>query len=136
MRYLSNDKNKQLIFWLKVAVFNALVIYVSWMFYPQHVVLGNANMSMWASLVVVSLLLTLILSQVPKLLQVLKVKMKNEMMMGVYYGIGNIFGLWLIGRGAVYTGLGISSAIVAVVLGLILNLGQFLIWKFLFAEKK
>lgn len=131
-----NDKNKLLVFWLKVAVLNALIIYFSGTYFPQNVVLGNANMSMFASLVVTTILLTLILSQVPHLTQVLKVKMKDDLVMGIYYGVANIFGLWLIGRGAVYTGFGISSSVVAVILGLVLNFGQFLIWKFLFAKKK
>lgn len=125
----------QVMFLLKMLLANGLVIYLSAYFYPGAVVLGNASLSSIAALLVTAILLTLIISQVEPLLKLTKVKLKSDFSMGIVYGLVNIIGLWIIARAANYTGFGISTVSVAVILGIVLNLIQYLIWKMVMGKK-
>ncbi len=125
----------QVMFLLKMLLANGLVIYLAAYFYPGAVVLGNASLSSMAALLVTAILLTLIISQVEPLLKLTKVKLKSDFSMGIVYGLVNIIGLWIIARAANYTGFGISTVSVAVILGIVLNLIQYLIWKMVMGKK-
>lgn len=114
---------------------NGLIIYLAAYFYPGAVVLGNASLTSMAALVVTAILLTLIISQVEPLLKLTKVKLKGDLSMAVVYGLVNIIGLWIIARAAIYTGFGISTVSVAVILGIVLNLVQYLVWKLVMGKK-
>lgn len=125
----------QLLLLLKMLIANGLIIYLSAYFYPGAIVLGNASLTSMAALVVTAILLTLIISQVEPLLKLTKVKLKGDFSMAVVYGLVNVIGLWIIARAAIYTGFGISTVSVAVILGIVLNLVQYLIWKMVMGKK-
>ena len=114
---------------------NGLIIYLAAYFYPGSVVLGNASLSSMAALIVTAILLTLIISQVEPLLKLAKVRLKGDFAMAIVYGLVNIIGLWIIARTAIYTGFGISTVSVAVILGVVLNLAQYFVWKLVMGKK-
>ncbi len=125
----------QLLLLFKMLIANGLIIYLSAYFYPDAVVLGNASLTSMAALVVTAILLTLIISQVEPLLKLTKVKLKGDFSMAIVYGLVNVVGLWIIARAAIYTGFGISTVSVAVILGIVLNLVQYLVWKLVMGKK-
>lgn len=125
----------QILLLLKMLIANGLIIYLAAYFYPGTVVLGNASLSSMAALIVTAILLTLIISQVEPLLKLTKVKLKGDFSLAVVYGLVNIIGLWIIARAASYTGFGISTVSVAVVLGVVLNLARYLVWKLVMGKK-
>ncbi len=128
------DKTRALLLF-KMLIANGLIIYLAAYFYPGTVVLGNASLSSMAALVITAILLTLIISQVEPLLKLVKVKLQGDFSMAVVYGLVNIIGLWIIARAAIYTGFGISTVSVAVILGIVLNLVQYLVWKLVMGKK-
>ena len=128
------DKTRALLL-LKMLIANGLIIYLAAYFYPGSVVLGNASLSSMAALTVTAILLTLIISQVEPLLKLAKVRLKGDFAMAIVYGLVNIIGLWIIARTAIYTGFGISTVSVAVILGVVLNLAQYFVWKLVMGKK-
>lgn len=125
----------QILLLFKMLIANGLIIYLAAYFYPGTVVLGNASLSSMAALIVTAILLTLIISQVEPLLKLTKVKLKGDFSLAVVYGLVNIIGLWIIARAAIYTGFGISTVSVAVILGVVLNLARYLVWKLVMGKK-
>ncbi|OGG21969.1 hypothetical protein A3D03_02170 [Candidatus Gottesmanbacteria bacterium RIFCSPHIGHO2_02_FULL_40_13] len=125
----------QILLLFKMLIANGLIIYLAAYFYPGSVVLGNASLSSMAALTVTAILLTLIISQVEPLLKLAKVRLKGDFAMAIVYGLVNIIGLWIIARTAIYTGFGISTVSVAVILGVVLNLAQYFVWKLVMGKK-
>ena len=125
----------QILLLFKMLIANELIIYLAAYFYPGSVVLGNASLSSMAALTVTAILLTLIISQVEPLLKLAKVRLKGDFAMAIVYGLVNIIGLWIIARTAIYTGFGISTVSVAVILGVVLNLAQYFVWKLVMGKK-
>ena len=125
----------QILLLFKMLIANGLIIYLAAYFYPGSVVLGNASLSSMAALIVTAILLTLIISQVEPLLKLAKVRLKGDFAMAIVYGLVNIIGLWIIARTAIYTGFGISTVSVAVILGVVLNLAQYFVWKLVMGKK-
>ena len=122
-------------FWLIMAVANAIVIYLASLLFPMLVVLGNDKVPNILALLFTALLLTLILSLVAPVLKILKLKVTGDLSINTTYGIANIAGLWILGRLASFIGLGISSFVVAIVLGVILSIVQFVLWRTLAGKK-
>lgn len=115
--------------WTVIFVVNAAILYLISILLPNFVVLGNDSLSVFAALIVSSLILTLILTQVYPLIKTLKIKADSELFWSFIYTIANIGALWLIARGATHTGFGISSFLVAIELGIVLVIAQYFIWK-------
>lgn len=126
---MKKEDNKKLQFWALIWFTNAAVLYLASLIFPSWVVFGNVTLPGGIALVITSLILTLLLTQVMPAIKALKLKIEGEIQMGLIYGVVNIVGLWLWARGAVYTGFGISSVWVAITLGVILTLIQWKIWK-------
>jgi uncharacterized membrane protein YadS len=122
-------------FWLIMAVANAIVIYLASLLFPMLVVLGNDKVPNILALLFTALLLTLILSLVAPVSKILKLKVTGDLSINTTYGIANIAGLWVLGRLASFIGLGISSFVVAIVLGVILSIVQFVLWRTLAGKK-
>ena len=122
-------------FWLIMAVANAIVIYLASLLFPMLVVLGNDKVPNILALLFTALLLTLILSLVAPVSKILKLKVTGDLSINTAYGIANIAGLWVLGRLASFIGLGISSFVVAIVLGVILSIVQFVLWRTLAGKK-
>lgn len=115
--------------WILTYIANTAILYVAGSFYPQAIVLGNASVESWAALLVNPLLITVALMLVVPTIKKLQLKLENAFSMGLIYGTVNVIALWLLSRGADWTGLGISSLWIAVILGIVFNLVQFIIWK-------
>lgn len=115
--------------WTIIWFTNAVVLYLASLVFPSWVVLGNATLPGWMALVIASLILMLLLTQAMPAVKALKIKIEGKMQMGLIHGIVNIVGLWLLARGALYTGFGILSVWVAIALGVILTLIQWKIGK-------
>ena len=122
--------------WATIFLANALLIYVASLLYPAYIVLGNDSLSPWAATVVTSLILTLILAIAYPLVKSMKLKKDKDLISTIFYIAINIVGVWLLARGAIYTGFGITSYLVALVLGAILVLSQYIIWKVSLERKK
>lgn len=119
----------QTTFWLLTYAANAIILYVAGLLYPQAVVLGNAIVESWTALLVNALLVTVALMMVVPVLNKFQLKLGNTFYMGLIFGIVNVAALWLLSRGANWTGLGLSSVWIAIILGIVLNIVQFIIWK-------
>ena len=116
-------KNSKL--WVLIFILNGGLIYLVAVLFPDLIVLGNASLSNWLGAIVTSLLLTAVLTQIEPIIKALKIKIANDLYWGFLFGVVNIMGLWLIARIAEWTGFGIASVYVAVVLGFVLNLVQY-----------
>ena len=130
------NNNKQTTLWLLTYSVNAVIIYLAGILFPQNVAIGNTSVESWASILVTALLVTVVLMLVEPSLKALKIKVSNSAHIGIIYGIVNILALWILARGANWTGFGITSLWVAVILGLVLNLAQFVIWKDTMVKRK
>lgn len=115
---------------------NTIVLYTASLLFPVEIVFGNAAIPDLLGVGVTSLLLTGILTQVEPIVQALKIKLTNEAYWGILYGVVNIGGLWLIARISEWSGFGITSFSVAILLGIILNVCQYAAWKLLVGGKK
>ncbi len=123
------NNNKQTTLWLLTYAVNAVIIYLAGILFPQNVVVGNNSIEGWAAVLVTALLITASLMGTEPVLKHFKIKITNVAYYGVIYGVVNITAVWLLARGANWTGFGISSVWIAIVLGLVFNLAQFVIWK-------
>lgn len=120
--------------WVYIFLVNVLVIYLASVVYPSFVVLGNNRIYSLASLILASLILTLILSQVRTVTKFLKLKIENNLTWFVTYAIANTVGLWLIARGAYYTGFGVASVWIAIAFGIVLSITQYGVFKIVFGD--
>lgn len=115
--------------WVYIFLLNALAIHITSIIFPSLVVLGNNNIYPLAALVFTSLILTAVLSQIQTIAAFLKLKIKKNSWR-LTYTAANILLLWLIARGAYYTGFGLTSFLIAIALGIVLSTVQSLVWKF------
>lgn len=127
---------KQTTFWIVIYLINTMVLYTASLLFPAEIVFGNAAIPNPLGVIVTALLLTGILTQVEPIVQALKIKMTNEAYWGILYGVVNIGGLWLIARISEWSGFGITSFSVAILLGIVLNVCQYAAWKLLGGKKK
>lgn len=129
-------KDKQeLNLWLSIGIVNAAAIYVTSLFFPAYVVIGNEFIEGWMAAILTALLLTVILALVEPVMKAAKLKVKGDLPIGVVYGLTNMAGLWVLARLARYVGFGVSSFVVVIALGVVLILLQFVVWKGLVGGK-
>lgn len=122
--------------WTYILLVNTLILYLASIFYPSLVVLGNDNIYPLASLIFASLILTIALSQIQTITAFLNLKIKKDSTWSLVYTAANILLLWSVARGAYYTGFGLASFLVAIMLGTILSIVQYQIWKIVSGGKK
>lgn len=127
---------KQTTFWVVMYLINTVVLYTLSLFFGSEIVFGNATLPPILAVLITSLLLTGLLTQVEPIVTALKIKITNEAYWGILYGVFNIGGLWLIARISEWSGFGITSFSVAILLGIILNVCQYAAWKILMPTKK
>lgn len=130
------ENKKQTTFWVVMYLINTVVLYTLSLFFPAEIVFGNATLPPILAVLITSLLLTGLLTQVEPIVTALKIKITNEAYWGILYGVFNIGGLWLIARISEWSGFGITSFSVAILLGIILNVCQYAAWKLLGGKKK
>ena len=121
---------------VSISVVNAIVLYVGSMLFPTDLVLGNNILSPILAALVTGAILSAVMALPEPILKSLKLKIKNEMHLALVYLVFNILGLWVLAKLANYSGFGVSSYMVVVVLGLVLNTLQYGVWKMLDSKKK
>jgi hypothetical protein len=108
-------------------VTHSIIFSVASVFFPMDVVLGNHLVSALSSLLITSATLALISVGVTPLIEsaseAMKTKLSNGQWMGLYL-ILNVLTIWVLARMAEEIGFGISSWLVAVILGLVINILQ------------
>ena len=112
-------------FWITNSVF----FYIAYIVVPNLLVLGNNVRSPVIASMASGFLLTIFLAITPIILNLLNVKIKNENNMTFVYLVVNIIGIWAIARLALFTGFGISSFWVAILLGTVMVFLQGPVWK-------
>lgn len=106
---------------------HAVVLYLANTFFPEAVVLGTHQFSVYQSLFYSMLVFTLITVGMIPLIEYAAILQKRALSVMdwiVLYFIINTAGIWVVARFAEMLGLGISSWLVAVALGLVLDLVQ------------
>jgi uncharacterized membrane protein YvlD (DUF360 family) len=115
-----------LVFW----VLNLVVFFVAHWLFREQVVFGNILLPYWAALLVASFLQTGVVFLVKPILVRSGLKLKGDLNWVLIYTVANIVTVWVLARLAFLTGFGISSFIVAIVLGIILIICQWILGKF------
>ena len=121
---------------VSISVVNAIVLYVGSMLFPTDLVLGNNILSPVLAALVTGTILSAVMALLEPILKSLKLKIKNEMHLALVYLVFNILGLWVLAKLANYSGFGVTSYIVVIILGLVLNTLQYGVWKMLDGKKK
>lgn len=105
-------------------VVNLVIFTVANLFFSDKIVLGNALLPYVAALLITTFLLTAAIFLIKPALAYTNLKIKGGLNWFLIYIIANIVLVWVLARLAVITGFGITSFLVAVVLGIVLNIGQ------------
>jgi hypothetical protein len=119
-------------------VVNGLIIWLANMFFPKNIALGTWSITKFQAIIQSMEILALIdVFSIP-FIKEYETK-RNKKMSAKDWMIGyfliNTASIWLIARLAGYVGMGISSWLVAVILGLILDLIQGLVMKLFTASE-
>lgn len=121
------DSRMFIVFWLV----NSAVFYFLPFIFPGLVVTGNARLAPFLAAVVSGFLLSVADAVTMPIFKSLKITLKDEWQWALAYLFINCLGVWLIARYADLTGVGVASAWIAVMVGIILNLVQWFSWKFI-----
>ena len=93
------------------------------------VITGNARLAPFLASLISGFLLTVADTLTMPVFDALKIKLKDEWQWALVFLFVNVLGVWVLARYADLTGVGVANAWVAVMLGFILNLVQWLVWK-------
>lgn len=118
-----------LYFLISLWIANSIFFYAAGYLFPSFIVLGNNIRDPISSCLLNGFVLTIILALVPRMLKILSITVAKESNMAFVYFIVNFFTIWLLARLADFTGFGISSFVVALILGAVFNIFQWIIWK-------
>lgn len=121
-------KNKYANF-LGLWIVNFVIFLVANLLFGNRVVFGNGILPYIVALLVTSFLLTAVIFLVKPAVNYTGLKIKGGLNWFLIYIIADIVLVWVLARLAILTGFGISSYLVAVVLGIVLNIGQWIFAK-------
>ncbi|PWU23533.1 hypothetical protein C5B42_02690 [Candidatus Cerribacteria bacterium 'Amazon FNV 2010 28 9'] len=110
-----------------VAIVNALVIGLANIYFPKQVVLGTMSLTtLWAIILSASTisLLTLLVMPFLRVYEMNRKKMMSPIELMIAYFFVNVVSLWLVTRVSQVFGLGVSSFIIVLILGFILDMVQ------------
>lgn len=111
-------------FWLVSSV----LIYILGMMMPSGVVLGNQYISPVQASAFFGYMLSTIVILIQPVMDLLKVKLADPNRQVIVYFAVNTVAVWALTRLALMVGVGISAFWWAGILGLVLMLGQWLVW--------
>lgn len=111
-------------FWLASSV----LTYILGMMAPSGVVLGNQYISPAQASAFFGYMLTTIIILVQPVMELLKVKLVDPNRHAIVYFAVNTVAVWALTRLALMVGVGIAAFWWAGILGLVLMLGQWLMW--------
>lgn len=129
-------KNGKAVFYTAVSLLNAVILFVGSILFPTNIVLGNYTLPPVLAALATGVLLTGVMALTESAIKYFKLKIKKEMQLAMVYLVGNILGLWVLARLANYSGFGVSSYVVVIILGLLLNTMQYGVWKMFMGKKK
>ncbi|OGG03559.1 hypothetical protein A2W14_03175 [Candidatus Gottesmanbacteria bacterium RBG_16_37_8] len=115
--------------WLIFGILNGLVIYVGAFLVPTEIVLGNAYVSVLATVVLTALVVTAVFSILPLIHKQTGLDKMNDTTKYIIYAVINIMTLWLLSRIATVFGFGLASKFTAISLGLVLTIVHYLYWE-------
>ena len=128
---------KKIVGFLAYWVANSVVLLVAALIFKGNVVLGNKDISGPAAAVRCGLIISVLTLLVEPLVAKSRIKesfkslkIKDENLNGLGYLIANIALVWVLKWFASVLGLGISSVFYAILVGVILTVGQWAVYKF------
>ena len=128
---------KKIVGFLAYWVANSVVLLVAALIFKGNVVLGNKDISGPAAAVLCGLIISVLTLLVEPLVAKSRIKesfkslkIKDENLNGLAYLIANIALVWVLKWFASVLGLGISSVFYAILVGVILTVGQWAVYKF------
>lgn len=128
---------KKVVGFLAYWVANSVVLLVAALIFKGNVVLGNKDISGPAAAVLCGLIISVLTLLVEPLVAKSRIKesfkslkIKDENLNGLAYLIANIALVWVLKWFASVLGLGISSVFYAILVGVILTVGQWAVYKF------
>lgn len=124
------------VFFLGFWIVNSIFFYLAFLVWPSAIVLGNNIRSPIVASMLSGFLLTIVVALAPPIMKLTGLKIKEESKQALFYLIFNVVGIWLIARMATFTGFGIVSFWVAVVLGVAANFLQWGVWKITLKKAK
>lgn len=103
---------------------NSLVVYLAHLLFPSHIVLGTHQIDPWSALFMAMAVLSVVIVGVAPVVQLvadmLRLKLSDREWIISFFVI-NVVALWFISRMAEMVGMGLSSWLVVVFLGLVLT---------------
>ena len=128
---------KKIVGFLAYWVANSVVLLVAALIFQGNVVLGNKDIGGPAAAVLCGLIISVLTLLVEPLVAKSRIKesfkslkIKDENLNGLAYLIANIALVWVLKWFASVLGLGISSVFYAILVGVILTVGQWAVYKF------
>lgn len=113
-----------LLFWLV----NSVAFLVISTLIPGQLVVGNVSLSPTTAAFLSGLLLAVAVMLVEPALNTLKIKVAKQASWGLIYLVVNAEVIWAMGRLADFTGIGLASFWVAILLGVVVTLLQWGVW--------
>jgi len=129
---------QKLIRFLSLWIVSSIVLLVASALLSNNIVLGNDRLSKSTAGVISGFILTLIAHFVPKAVEKIDFKVKNEYAWQGVFLVANVIILWVIKRFALISGLGISNIFYVFILGVAITLAQWKalkVLKFLMSKK-
>lgn len=117
-------KDNKIVMFLSLWVLNSLVFLVFKQLLGASVVLGNNRVAAPMAVVLSGLILTLFTYAVEPIVKKSAVKLTDKRLMVVFYLIANVIGIWVIKRLERLTGVGISSTMYVVLIGVVATFAQ------------
>ncbi len=124
-------KENKVVMFLSLWVLNSLVFLVFKQIFGANVVLGNNRVAATMAVVFSGLLLTLATYAVEPLVQKSGQKVKDKRLMVIFYLVANVLGIWIIKRLERLTGVGISSTMYVVIIGVVATFAQWGVVKYI-----
>lgn len=121
-----------LLYWL----INIIVIYTLSLIFPSSIILGNHRLIAFEASVYSGFWLTFFVWTMWDFVVFRGVKLEPAPLGFIYFLTVNVLGIWIVSRYSQYTGIGITSYAWAIVIGLVANTFQRLVWKMLVDKNK
>ncbi|MEK7166541.1 MAG: hypothetical protein AAB874_07070 [Patescibacteria group bacterium] len=126
------DSRGFIVFWLV----NSAIFYFSPFMFGILVATGNARLAPFMASIISGFLITIADALTLPIFERLGIELKDEWQWTLAYLFVNVLSIWVIARYADLTGVGITNAWVAVLLGVIFNLLQWVVWRTVLPKRK
>ncbi|MGB6881755.1 MAG: hypothetical protein WBD86_00410 [Microgenomates group bacterium] len=114
---------------------NSLFLYLAVLVRPLNFELGNFWLSRCAATFWAGFWLTALVEAAKSLEIKLNFKLKGKAKIFAFFWLANSATIWIVARFAALTGFGISRYYWAIALGLVVNVGQWIVWQILESAK-